>query len=58
MFDEFMHNNAIYSTNTEQMEERRQLGANATKVWITGRGRCVVANNKEHIPEKELSYLL
>ena len=32
--------------------------ANATKVWLTKRGGCVVANNNSKIPEKELREIL
>ncbi len=32
--------------------------ANATKIWLTKTGGCIVANNKEHIPTKELNELL
>lgn len=28
--------------------------ANATKVWITSAGKCLVDNNASHIPEKAL----
>ena len=31
---------------------------NATKVWLTSKGRCVVANNNSHIPKTELNELL
>ena len=31
---------------------------NSTKVWLTKRGGCVVANNKSNIPQKELNELL
>lgn len=32
--------------------------ANATKIWLTKNGGCIVANNKEHIPARELNELL
>ena len=32
--------------------------ANATKIWLTKNGGCIVANNKEHIPDRELNELL
>jgi hypothetical protein len=32
--------------------------ANATKVWLTKSGGCVVANNRSRIPQKDLVYLL
>ena len=28
--------------------------ANATKIWLTKNGGCIIADNKEHIPVKEL----
>lgn len=28
--------------------------ANATKIWLTKRGGCLIANNNSKIPEKEL----
>ena len=31
---------------------------NATKVWLTKSGGCVLANNKSNIPSKELTELL
>ena len=31
--------------------------ANATKVWLTQSGGCVVCHNKSHIPEKELNII-
>lgn len=35
-----------------------QPNVNATKVWLTKNGGCIVAHNKEHIPNKELNELL
>ncbi len=32
--------------------------ANSTKIWLTKNGGCIVANNKERIPAKELNELL
>lgn len=32
--------------------------SNATKVWITKAGGCVLANNGSHIPQNELNELL
>ncbi|SFR77472.1 protein of unknown function [Anaeromicropila populeti] len=32
--------------------------ANATKVWLTSGGGCVLANNNGKIPQKELNELL
>lgn len=32
--------------------------ANATKIWLTKSGGCIVANNKELIPNKELNDLV
>lgn len=31
--------------------------ANATKVWITKRGKCILANNNSRISERELNDL-
>lgn len=31
---------------------------NATKIWVTKRGGCLIANNNCNIPTKELNYLL
>ena len=31
---------------------------NATKVWITKRGGCIVAHNKSRIPKSDLNELL
>ena len=31
---------------------------NATKIWITATGRCIVANNGSKIPQKELNELI
>ncbi len=30
---------------------------NSTKIWITRKGGCIVANNKSNIPQKELNEL-
>ena len=35
-----------------------QPNAIATKVWLTKNGGCIVANNKERIPDSELNELL
>lgn len=35
-----------------------QPNANATKVWLTKNGGCIVANNKERIADRELNELL
>lgn len=32
--------------------------ANATKIWLTKAGGCIVANNGSHIPAKELNELM
>ncbi|MCL2019480.1 MAG: DUF4160 domain-containing protein [Oscillospiraceae bacterium] len=32
--------------------------SNATKIWITKNGGCIVAHNKSKIPEKDLNRLL
>ncbi len=31
---------------------------NSTKIWITSRGGCIVANNASHIPINELNEIL
>ncbi|WP_312811215.1 DUF4160 domain-containing protein [Sedimentibacter sp.] len=31
---------------------------NATKIWITSSGRCIIANNGSRIPTNELNELL
>lgn len=31
--------------------------ANATKVWLTQAGGCILCNNKSKIPEKELNII-
>jgi len=35
-----------------------KLSPNATKVWLTKNGGCILANNGSHIPEKELRELM
>ena len=32
--------------------------ANATKIWITRAGKCILANNHGHIPEKALNNII
>ena len=32
--------------------------SNATKIWITRSGGCIVAHNKSQIPQKDLNKLL
>lgn len=32
--------------------------ANATKIWITSKGGCIVANNNSRIPMQDLNQLL
>ena len=32
--------------------------ANATKIWITSKGGCIVANNNSRIPQHDLNVLL
>lgn len=32
--------------------------ANATKVWLTSSGNCIVENNRSQIPQKDLNELL
>ena len=32
--------------------------ANATKIWLTKNGGCIIADNKERIPARELNELL
>lgn len=31
---------------------------NSTKVWLTKKGGCIIANNKSNIPEKDLKKIL
>jgi hypothetical protein len=31
---------------------------NATKIWLTKSGGCIVANNKSNIPKQDLNHLL
>lgn len=31
---------------------------NATKIWITKSGKCLLQNNNSKIPERELRYLI
>lgn len=31
---------------------------NATKIWLTRAGGCILANNRSQIPERELSELM
>lgn len=31
--------------------------SNATKIWITQTGKCIVCHNKSNIPEKELDII-
>ena len=33
-------------------------GKNATKVWITKCGDCIVANNNSKIPERDLNKIM
>ena len=33
-------------------------GANATKVWLTKSGDCILSNNNSRIPENDLNKLL
>ena len=32
--------------------------ADATKIWITQSGKCLICNNKSNIPEKKLTLLM
>ncbi len=32
--------------------------ANATKIWITRSGKCLLQNNNSHIPERELRIMM
>nr|WP_282434445.1 DUF4160 domain-containing protein [Desulfosporosinus acididurans] len=34
-----------------------KLSANATKIWLTASGGCIIANNGSRIPQKELNEL-
>ena len=38
--------------------EKGKPNSNATKIWLTKNGGCIVANNASFIPQKELNYLL
>ena len=31
---------------------------NATKIWLTKSGKCIVANNGSHIPSRELDEIM
>lgn len=31
---------------------------NATKIWITQRGKCVICNNNTNIPDKKLKLII
>ena len=31
---------------------------NATKIWLTSAGHCILANNGSHIPQSELNELM
>ena len=33
-------------------------GSNATKVWLTKSGDCILSNNNSKIPENELNKIL
>lgn len=33
-------------------------GSNATKIWLTKSGDCIVANNNSRIPEHDLNKIL
>ena len=35
-----------------------QPNKNATKIWLTRSGGCILANNNENIPKKDLNKLL
>ena len=37
---------------------RGKPSPNATKIWLTSTGRCIVANNGSKIPENDLNDLL
>ncbi len=32
--------------------------ANATKIWITRSGKCLLQNNNSHIPDRELRIMI
>ncbi|WP_407923515.1 DUF4160 domain-containing protein [Christensenella hongkongensis] len=38
--------------------EKGKTGKNATKVWLTASGGCILANNNGHIPQNVLGDLL
>ena len=35
-----------------------KLSSNATKIWLTKNGGCILASNGSHIPQKELNELM
>ena len=37
---------------------RGKPAPNATKVWLTSSGHCIVANNRSQIPQRDLNDLL
>ncbi|MCL2604768.1 MAG: DUF4160 domain-containing protein [Defluviitaleaceae bacterium] len=37
---------------------KRKPSPNATKIWLTSKGRCIVANNNGKIPKSDLYELL
>jgi len=59
-----MYGYTIYfwsNENNEPVHVHISQGApspNATKVWLTSAGGCVVANNSSKIPQKDLNKLL
>ncbi|MCL1903661.1 MAG: DUF4160 domain-containing protein [Oscillospiraceae bacterium] len=36
----------------------KKISPNATKIWLTESGGCIVSNNNSRIPQKELNKLL
>ena len=32
--------------------------SNATKIWLTSKGKCIIANNNSRIPSKDLAELM
>lgn len=40
------------------MFAKENLGPNATKVWLTKSGDCILSNNNSKIPENDLNKIL
>ena len=53
----------VYFWSNEGMEpihvhETKKTSPNSTKIWLTRKGGCVIANNNSHISTGELNELL